>query len=493
MVVADPVGATTSRLITGLVNGTPVHLRVSAVNAVGAGVASNMALAIPRTVPSAPRTLTATPLAAGQIRLSWQIPSSTGGAVISDYVIQRSSNGVTWTPITDPVSTTRTSTVTGLSTTTPTYFRVFAKNVAGPSTSASDIANAIARVVPSAPRNLAAAAGVGRVTLSWAAPTSTGGAPITGYRIERSLNGTAWAVVSDTTSTATTFVVTGLSNATPYHFRVFAKNAAGRSVASDVRLATPRTIASAPQSLTALPAASGQIRLSWAVPLSTGGATVTDYIVQRSPSTTGTWATVVDGVSPGRTYTVGGLTNGVRYYFRVLAKNAAGTGPASNVANAVPRTVPSAPTSVRAARGSFSVTITWGTPGSIGGAAVTRYSLERATSSGGPWVAVNSSIGPTIRSYTVTGLSYGTPYHFRVAASNAAGRGAWSATVSAVPTAPGTSCHPSYPTVCIPWNGSDLDCGQIAFRRFAVITPPAPYGRDPHGFDADRDGIGCES
>ena len=50
-------------------------------------------------------------------------------------------------------------------------------------------------------------------------------------------------------------------------------------------------------------------------------------------------------------------------------------------------------------------------------------------------------------------------------------------------------CDPSYPDVCIPpmWVSGDLDCGQIAFRRFAVVPP------DPHGFDGDSDGVGCES
>ena len=32
----------------------------------------------------------------------------------------------------------------------------------------------------------------------------------------------------------------------------------------------------------------------------------------------------------------------------------------------------------------------------------------------------------------------------------------------------------------------DLDCGEISARNFVVLQP------DPHGFDRDRDGIGCE-
>jgi len=54
-------------------------------------------------------------------------------------------------------------------------------------------------------------------------------------------------------------------------------------------------------------------------------------------------------------------------------------------------------------------------------------------------------------------------------------------------TAPSGGCHPSYPTVCIAPPPPDLDCGQIPHRRFTVLPP------DPHGFDGNKDGVGCES
>lgn len=47
-------------------------------------------------------------------------------------------------------------------------------------------------------------------------------------------------------------------------------------------------------------------------------------------------------------------------------------------------------------------------------------------------------------------------------------------------------CHRSYPTVCIR-GGADLDCDQVRFDNFKVV------GSDPHGFDGDNDGIGCET
>jgi len=47
-------------------------------------------------------------------------------------------------------------------------------------------------------------------------------------------------------------------------------------------------------------------------------------------------------------------------------------------------------------------------------------------------------------------------------------------------------CDSSYPSVCIPPYPPDLDCGEIGYSNFRVVPP------DPHGFDRDRDGIGCE-
>ena len=78
----------------------------------------------------------------------------------------------------------------------------------------------------------------------------------------------------------------------------------------------------APRSLTATPTnLSGQIRLTWTAPLSNGGSAITDYIIQRSPNGSTGWVTITDGVSTTTGYTVTGLTNGTRYYFRVFARN----------------------------------------------------------------------------------------------------------------------------------------------------------------------------
>ena len=82
-------------------------------------------------------------------------------------------------------------------------------------------------------------------------------------------------------------------------------------------------------------------------------------------------------------------------------------------------------------------------------------------------------------------------------AAIAAHRGQWvacpgsSATRTTTPpatTAPRTgACDAAYPTVCIPPPPPDLDCKDVPYKGFKVLAP------DPHRFDGDHDGLGCES
>ncbi len=77
------------------------------------------------------------------------------------------------------------------------------------------------------------------------------------------------------------------------------------------------------------------------------------------------------------------------------------------------------------------------------------------------------------------------------ARENGAGLWANRAAPAAQPTimpATGQQCHPAYPDICIPPPPPDLDCRDITHRRFRVDWT---YG-DPHNFDGNRDGIGCE-
>jgi micrococcal nuclease len=101
--------------------------------------------------------------------------------------------------------------------------------------------------------------------------------------------------------------------------------------------------------------------------------------------------------------------------------------------------------------------------------------------------------------------TYAIPYRFQsrfLAAERAARRaerGLWSPTTCAGDTSTPSSttpvataggrpgCDPSYPDVCIPPSPPDLDCADVSFRRFRVVGP------DPHRFDMDHNGVGCEA
>jgi hypothetical protein len=102
--------------------------------------------------------------------------------------------------------------------------------------------------------------------------------------------------------------------------------------------AVPRTVPSRPQAPSAGPRRRA-VRLTWIAPARNGGARISDYVIQRSTSRGGPWRTVPDGVSTARRFTVTGLKPGTRYFFRVAARNAAGSGAASVTVSATPQTV----------------------------------------------------------------------------------------------------------------------------------------------------------
>ena len=93
---------------------------------------------------------------------------------------------------------------------------------------------------PSAPQNLTATAnGQTQIDLSWSAPSSDGGAAITGYRVEVSTDRTAWTdLAANTGSTRTSYSHTGLTAGTTRHYRVSAIDSGGPGHPSNVASAT---------------------------------------------------------------------------------------------------------------------------------------------------------------------------------------------------------------------------------------------------------------
>ena len=195
--------------------------------------------------------------------------------------------------------------------------------------------------VPSAPTSVVAVIGNAQLAVTWAAPASTGGSPITEYLVKYSSNNGvagAWARFLPSSGlpiTALSCTVTGLTNGTPYVIKVIAKNAVGISPPSaNSAPATPTaTLPSAPASVVAV-GGNAQLAVTWAAPASTGGSPITEYLVKYSSNNgvAGAWTRFFPSSGlpiTALSCTVTGLTNGTPYVIKVIAKNAVGIGPPS--------------------------------------------------------------------------------------------------------------------------------------------------------------------
>jgi FtsP/CotA-like multicopper oxidase with cupredoxin domain len=315
--------------------------RVIAYNAAGQSISNIKSSA---DVPSVPTSLTAVP-GNTRVALSWVTPASNGAAPITGYAVQLSTKaGTTWTTVSaNTGSAATTGMVTGLVNGTSYVFRVAAVNAAGtgPWTAASQAV--VPDVVPLAPSGVTAVAGSAQVSLTWTAPTSNGGTPVSSYRIEQSVNGGAtWTtVVGSTGNAAVTRTITGLTNGTTYVFHVAAINGAGLGAFSTASAAvTPRAAATAPSvpaAPTGIAGAVGTrtITVSWVAPVN-GGSAITGYALQYTTNGGATYVTVT--ANSGTTTTsraVTGLTAGTAYRFRVAAINAVGASAYSALSTAV--------------------------------------------------------------------------------------------------------------------------------------------------------------
>ncbi len=447
--LADVRGATTYSH-TGLSAGTRRDYRVVAANSSGLGFSdrSNVANATTAaaTAPGVPRNVTATADGQTVINLRWTLPADNGGRAITGYRVQWSSNGnAPWTNVTPAhTGTGRTYRHTGLSAGTTRHYRVFARNSVGEGTSSGTVnattAAAPTLTTPAAPTGLRAEAeGPETISLSWNAPTNTGGAAITGYQIEVSPNGTSnWDdLVANTGSTTTGYVHGGLDAGTRRYYRVSAINSQGAGAVSNVANTTtlPATVPAAPTELTA--AADGQttINLSWKAPTNRGGVPITGYQIEVSPNGTDTWTNVTPAhTGTGRTYSHTGLTAGTTRHYRVYARNSKGTSAAaSNVASATTAAVraPGAPPDLQVfPTGFHDVRLTWGRPPSD--SPITGYKVEWSTDGGTNWETLigYDDLTRTRYEFLSSRLTPGSVFHFRVLARSASGDSAPSDAVS---------------------------------------------------------------
>ena len=291
---------------------------------------------------------------------------------------------------------------------------------------------------PSVPQNLQANTSNSQVILSWSAPSSNGGSPITNYKIFKSTSSGTETLFA-TTENMTLYNDTSVTNGQTYFYTVTAVNSVGESPQSNETSVTPTSSATVPQpptSLTATVASSSQINLSWASPVNNGGSALTGYQIERSTDSGSTWSTLV--ANTGNTsikYSDTGLHPSTIYTYRVSSINSVGTSSPSNTATATTSsntTIPSSPTGlVATAISSSQINLSWTAPSNNGGAAITGYDIERSTDNGNTWSNLIPNTSSTATTYNDTGLSSSTTYTYRVSAINSVGTSLPSDTSSA--------------------------------------------------------------
>ncbi len=210
--------------------GTPVSFTVSAINGVGEGAAGTSAKVTPLgfSAPGAPAGVTAAPKNLGAT-VTWTAPLDDGGAAVSRYTVFTHPGSAS-----QQVSGTRAD-VAGLANGSSYTFTVLASNSIGSGPESAPSAAVIPGALPGAPTGVSATATDGQAQVSWSAPASDGGSPITGYLV-RAAPG---AAQTSTGGTARTAALAGLTNGVPYILSVSAVNSIGEGPAAPSGEVTP--------------------------------------------------------------------------------------------------------------------------------------------------------------------------------------------------------------------------------------------------------------
>lgn len=205
--------------------------------------------------------------------------------------------------------------------------------------------------------------------------------------------------VPSCSNTTTSCSLTGLNPTTVYYFSVTASNAAGSLIVSSPGVA----LSVGTFDITSSSVGDSLINLSWTAATN---ATAYDVIYGTSPGSYPSIATNV--TSP---YTLTGLSNGVRYYVRVVARNTQnGYGLSDSEINEQPFGPPGAPQGVGITPAPGQTTLTWtDTPGA------TSYKVYRGTVSGTYSEIANGITTPT---YIDTTVANGTTYFYAVRGFN---------------------------------------------------------------------------
>jgi hypothetical protein len=180
---------------------------------------------------------------------------------------------------------------------------------------------------PSAPTQLAAAVSVANPTNSLVLAWLDNATTETGYRVERSPNGSSFSQIAQLGAGTTSYVDSGLASGTTFYYRVSAYNSAGSSGYSNVaagqtQAAPLATTPSAPSAPSSPSPADGATNVNTNITLGWTASNATKYDVYFRGALVASNLTTTS-------YRIGSVPDTTQYSWQVVAKNAAGstTGP----------------------------------------------------------------------------------------------------------------------------------------------------------------------
>lgn len=229
--------------VTSLTTGTSYKFRVRAVNAEGEGPNSNVLTVTPATAPTAPAKPTTVVISNTAIDVNWVSPAA-NGSPITGYKVESNKNGAGWTTLdADTESTDVIYHDTGLAAGDSVIYRISAINAEG--TSSASTASDAAVTVPDAPVLVKVNATGTQVDFSFAEPAH-GASTLDDYTFQTSLDAGFTSPDDDAITPGDDPVLyskSGLTQQTPYWFRVKATNEGGDSAWSNlINLTTEETL-----------------------------------------------------------------------------------------------------------------------------------------------------------------------------------------------------------------------------------------------------------
>jgi titin len=408
---------------TNVTNGVEYYYVVSALNIIGAGPKSMEISATPADFPGAPTGLTETS-GDSYVELTWTSPASDGGSAITNYRIFRGTSSGSEILI-DEVGDVLTYNDTSVTNGETYYYIVTAVNARGNSQFSNEV-SATPQGLPSTPLNPQIIVGESYAYLSWEVPDSDGGSSITKYMIYRSISSGSETLLSEAIGVLY-YNDTSVSNGIEYFYKISAVNGVGESPLSSEVSATPFAYPTAPLNV-AIVEGNGYIYITWDEPDSVGSSSITNYIIYRG--TASGEETSLNEIGNLLFYNDTAVTNGVTYFYYIVAKNSEGAGLQSIEVSGTPASPPGIATNVVGESGDTYVLITWEAPSSNGGSEITGYRVYRGTESGGEVFLIE--IG-NLLTYNDTTVTNGVTYYYKISGVNAIGEGPQSGKISSLP------------------------------------------------------------